>query len=327
MMTSTSVHRLLDEAFAGLPATPDVQDLKEEIRANLLDRVAELTAGGVAPDEAARRAVDELGDVRALVEEASGPTAEGGTLTPPTASPAASSAAAAAAARRPAPVARRYVAGVVVASAVALLALAPLATVVALVLNNADRIEPESSVVLVAMAAGLVLSGPAVGWIVAASLMRETASSYGMPRRRATAYGVASALLVVGVVAGAESLLVFDRVYVVFQTAVPLLVAGGAWLAYLVATQTNRHKPWVLEQARQHAQVGNRFERDPAAAARFGIYAVVLWTLTGAAFLVVGFAVGWLWALLPALLGVAAFMLMVARMLFGADHGNDRPVP
>lgn len=53
---NTSVHRLLDEAFAGLPATPDVQDLKEEIRANLLDRVGELTADGVAPDDAARRA-------------------------------------------------------------------------------------------------------------------------------------------------------------------------------------------------------------------------------------------------------------------------------
>jgi hypothetical protein len=67
---NTSVHRLLDEAFAGLPATHDVQDLKEEIRANLLDRVAELTAGGVDADDAAVRAVGELGDVRALVEDA-----------------------------------------------------------------------------------------------------------------------------------------------------------------------------------------------------------------------------------------------------------------
>ena len=95
MMTSTSVHRLLDEAFAGLPMTPDAQDLKEEIRANLLDRVAELTASGVEPDEAARRAVDELGDVRALVEEASGLTAEAGSRVPVTPGPALSTAAAA----------------------------------------------------------------------------------------------------------------------------------------------------------------------------------------------------------------------------------------
>ncbi|MGI5188373.1 permease prefix domain 1-containing protein [Promicromonospora sp. CA-289599] len=324
---NTSVHRLLDEAFAGIPGTPDVQDLKEEIRANLLDRVAELTAGGVAPDEAARRAVDELGDVRALVEETSGPAAEGGTLTPPAPSPTISSAAAAAAALGAMPVARRYVAGVVVASAVALLALAPLVAIIALVVGSADRITPDGYAYLLPMIAGLVLAGPAVGWIVAASLVRETASKFGMPRRRATAYGVASALLVIGLVAGVESVLMFGRVYVALQTGVPLLVAGGAWLAYLVATQTNRHKPWVLELERQHAQVGNRFEEDPAAAARFGIYTIILWALIAAAFLAVGFTVGWQWALLPALLGVAGFMLMLARMLFGSAQGNDRSVP
>ena len=41
--------------------TPDAQDLKEEVRANLVARVDELEAAGVAP-EAARRAIAELGD-------------------------------------------------------------------------------------------------------------------------------------------------------------------------------------------------------------------------------------------------------------------------
>jgi hypothetical protein len=320
-MMSTSVHRLLDEAFAGIPGTPDAQDLKEEIRANLLDRVAELTAGGVAPDKAARRAVDELGDVRALVEEASGPTAGAGSRTP--ASPGvATSAAAAAAARQRVPVRRRYVVGVIVASVVVLLALVPLVRVVLLV---ADRLEVDGYLPLVL--AWVLLIGPAVGWIVAASLLRETATNYGMPRWRAVSYGVAAALVLTSLVAGVESYLLFESFSVPLQVAVPLLVAGGAWLAYLLATQTNRHKPWVLELARQHAQVGNRFEEDPAAAARFGIYTMVLWALTGVAFLAVGFTAGWQWALLPALLGVAAFMLLLARMLFGAAQGNDRPVP
>ena len=39
---NTDIHRLLDEAFAGVEMTPDAQDLKEEVRANLLERVAEL---------------------------------------------------------------------------------------------------------------------------------------------------------------------------------------------------------------------------------------------------------------------------------------------
>ncbi len=67
---STDIHRLLDEAFAGVEMTPDAQDLKEEIRANLLARAEELEASGTAPADAARRAVAELGDVRELLGEA-----------------------------------------------------------------------------------------------------------------------------------------------------------------------------------------------------------------------------------------------------------------
>lgn len=64
---STTLHRLLDEAFTGVEMTEQTRDLKEEIRANLLPRASELEAAGFAPDEAVRHAVGELGDVRELV--------------------------------------------------------------------------------------------------------------------------------------------------------------------------------------------------------------------------------------------------------------------
>nr|BFF20110.1 hypothetical protein GCM10025730_36310 [Promicromonospora thailandica] len=134
-MTNISVHRLLDDAFAGIAVTPDVQDLKEEIRANLLDRVAELTAAGVAPDDAAQRAVDELGDVRALVTDA---TADGGTLAPATPTAAVSNAAAAAAGQR-VPVQRRYMLGMIAAVVVLLLAVLPIVSVIALLAGRPTR--------------------------------------------------------------------------------------------------------------------------------------------------------------------------------------------
>ena len=34
-----NIHRYLDEAFAGIAMTPEIQDLKEEIRGNLAARV------------------------------------------------------------------------------------------------------------------------------------------------------------------------------------------------------------------------------------------------------------------------------------------------
>ena len=53
---NTDIHRLLDEAFQGVDMTPDAQDLKEEVRANLVARTAELEASGAAPADAARQA-------------------------------------------------------------------------------------------------------------------------------------------------------------------------------------------------------------------------------------------------------------------------------
>ncbi|GGM19659.1 permease prefix domain 1-containing protein [Promicromonospora citrea] len=319
-MTNISVHRLLDDAFAGIAVTPDVQDLKEEIRANLLDRVAELTAQGVGADDAARRAVDELGDVRALVAEA---TADDGARSPAAPGPAVVDAAAAAARQR-VPVRPRYVVGVIVASVVILLAFVPLIWILSLTAERA-----EAGWVPLALAAPY-LAGLGVGWIVAASLRRETAAHYAMPWRRAAAYGCATALLAAGAAGGTVSAVLFARPSAAFQLGLPLVVAGGAWLAYLLATQTNRRKPWVLELEREHAQVGNRFEHDPVAAARFGIYTVVVWGVTAAVFLAVGFTAGWLWALTAVLLGFAAQMLLLARMLFGGEGRSAhrvRPVP
>ncbi|MGW2093767.1 permease prefix domain 1-containing protein [Promicromonospora sukumoe] len=307
---TTSVHRLLDEAFAGLPATHDVQDLKEEIRANLLDRVAELTAGGVAPDDAARRAVGELGDVRELVEEA-----DAGSGVPVAPGPGVASAAAAASERRRVPPQRRYVAGIVVASVAIVLAFVPFAWVMVLVADNPYL----EWYVPLALAAPLLV-GPAVGWIVGASLARETVASYGMPRRRAVAFGFATALILTGLVVGVEGYVLFASPGWGFRLGLPLLVAGGAWLAYLLATQTNRHKPWVLEQARVHAEAANRFEEDPAAAARFGIYTAAVWVVAFVVFLVLGLAVGWAWSWLALVGGFVVMMLMLATMLFGVGR-------
>src|SRR4051794_9592490 len=67
--TAMELHRLLDEAFAGIEMTAEAQDLKEEMRANLVVRVTELTDTGLRPELAAQRAIAELGDVRSIVDD------------------------------------------------------------------------------------------------------------------------------------------------------------------------------------------------------------------------------------------------------------------
>ncbi|MBE1878506.1 permease prefix domain 1-containing protein [Myceligenerans pegani] len=363
---NVAIHRLLDEAFAGIAMSPDVQDLKEEIRSNLVDRVAELEAGGTSSADAARHAVDELGDVGAIVRgefpdavpEASvvlgderapdrlvtgthpsgGPDSgvrrsddpggthasgvpgsgthpsggfgsgapagrPGGDGHHPRSEPASSLAARHRVRPRPGYVAVTVLMSIVLAGAL-------VGTVLAAI--GAARADAEGwlPAVFAVVAAG------ALGWLVGASLAQETTTNYPMPAGRAALFGLGWALVLLGALLAIAHLFVAAP-YAWYALDGLALVAGVVLLAYLAATSTNRTKPWALEQGRRHAEAGSRFDEDPATAARFGIYTVALWALTGGAILVVGFTFGWVWVPIPALLGFAVFMLMLARMNFG----------
>jgi hypothetical protein len=76
----------------------------------------------------------------------------------------------------------------------------------------------------------------------------------------------------------------------------------------------------VLRLTASHYETGDRFTEDPAAAARFGLYTVTLWLVAIAAFAVLGFTVGWAWSWLALVGGLAAMMLILARMLFAPRH-------
>lgn len=290
-----TVHRLLDEAFAGVEVTPELADLKEEMRADLMARAADLEAGGISPGDAAQRAFDELGDVPAVIAEVAGqdPSATTG---PPT-----HSQLMAANKVRPKPA---YVVSVVVASVVG----AALVTLAALGL--ADVLSLATGAIL-GWLAGAAL---AVGWIVGASLVQETTTNHPMPPARALGYGAASTLAAFGL--GLVAVVVFgDLEAWAYALAGLALVVAAAVFAGLGATQTNRKKAWVRELHRASLE-HDRFEQDPAAAARFGIYTVVIWVLAFLAFVILGFTAGWLWALLSFVAAVAVTMLVLARMLF-----------
>ncbi|KQM83128.1 permease prefix domain 1-containing protein [Agromyces sp. Leaf222] len=307
------LHRLLDEAFAGIEVTPEIQDLKEEIRGNLLARMGELEASGLSQADAARKAIAELGDVRELIDvendgtadAAGGPTAPATRVGGHTSAARAESATAAALRNRVRPkpgfVVRTVVLSIVGAAALVLLVLG-LTPLLAL---------GEGALVGLAVVFGLAL-----GAVTADALSQETTTNHRMPAGRAIGYGAATGLLLAG--------LAFTPVVIVHLDLAWLVLAGAAVigaigaLSYLGATQTNRHKPWVVQQHREAANIGTRFEEDPAAGARFGIYTAVIWTIAFVAIPIIGFTAGWIWAPLAFIGGFVAMMLVLARMLFGA---------
>ncbi|OJX63871.1 MAG: hypothetical protein BGO95_06705 [Micrococcales bacterium 73-13] len=326
MTANLAIHRLLDEAFAGVPATPTTQDLKEELRASLVARVEELEAAGLAPDEAARRAFAQVGDFRSFLDEALEDLAGEDSPVDQWARHRVR--------HRPAFVIRATVLPIVgalaLAASIVLAALAPQAPA-------PDALSPLIPVLLMAVFACCI------GFVTADSLQQETSTSYPMARGRAIGMGVGLGVLLAG--AGAIALC--------WAPPLPLwlwlvlgavgIVVGIAVLAGLGAGMTNRRKPWAreaeqawmrgAEQAWTHGaeqahgdgaarrrHPGDRFERDPNAAARFGIYTAVLWILAITVGVLLGVFVGWWWAALPAVGAVALMLLLLTRMLFAPER-------
>lgn len=313
MTANLTIHRLLDEAFAGAPSTHAMQDLKEELRANLVARVEELENAGVGPAEAARRAFAEVGDFQSFLDEAVGDLA--GEASP------ADEWARHRVRYRPAFVIRATVFPIV--GALALVASMVLAAVAPEVPGRGD-VSPLLHVLLMGVFAFCI------GFVTADSLQQETASNYPMSRGRANGMGVGLGVLLAGVGAIALCWAAPFPLWLWLVLGGVGVVVGIAILAGLGAGMTNRRKPWAreLEQtwgagdgtAKRHT--GNRFERDPAAAARFGIYTAVLWILAVTVGVLLGIFVGWWWSALPVVGAIATMLLLVTQMLFKPERGE-----
>jgi hypothetical protein len=365
----------LDAVFRGLPDSDELRDLKDELRASLAARAAELEASGFGPTAAASRALDELGDIEALAAEVTGewsaasagidaqsgydeaghgaPADSGGATSLDTAADSADPAAArastgsastgSASGPRPRPASGHAIDDETDAATRA-------RNLIELVQRHRVRPRPafvvRTVIFAVIAAAGLALTALAafgvLGWPVGASVTvtivllaapagvlvgdgahQETTSNFPVPAGRAASYGGATFLAVGGLALVALFVADLSRVWLVAVGA-PLVVVAAAWFSYLGATQTNRKKPWARRlQGQYHGT--DRFSQDESAAARFGIYTVVIWIVAITAFVVLSFTVGFVWSWLALVAGIVVFFLVLARMLFPSDARAARP--
>ena len=294
----SDIHRLLDEAFVGVTMTPDLQDLKEELRGNLTARADELQAKGLDASRAAAKSVAEA-DIPELI---AGVDADPARATTPGAQ-------AAEAARlhrvRPKP-------GFVVRACV--LAVVLLAFLFHIVYDLVSQSRGASSLDVQLWTIGF---GVAVALLVADSLHQETSAHYPMPLPRSIRWGLVSGILGTGL--GYIAIFLWHpQALGVIAAGIILALAGVMAMISLGVTQTNRTKPWVLAQNRQY-EIEDRFSQDPAAAARFGLYTVVIWIAAIALFVVLSITVGFLWSWLALVAGLLVFFLVLSRMLFGTS--------
>ena len=297
MPTTDNIHRYLDEAFADIPRTPETADLKEEIRGNLQARVAELEATGTRPESAAAKAITELGPIQDLVDSIGTDEASG----------------------RPVDTAVKlmalnrvklspfYVVRTVLMSLL-------LAAGVVLVILGAFHVLPWS---ITALAAVAFAAGAFEGILVGDAVSHETSQHYPMPSGRAAGFGAAGFVGLAGVGLVAIYCGHIGALWLLVTGCALALVALIAFIA-LGVTQTNRQKPWVKEMNNAYA-IEDRFSQDPAAAARFGIYTVVIWIAGFGLFALLSIVVGFVWSWLALLAALLVFFLVLARMLFAVD--------
>ncbi len=290
---NADIHRLLDEAFAGVEMTPDAQDLKEEVRANLVARTAELEAAGTSSSDAARQAITELGDVRVLLDadETSAPNDSYTAMQ----------------LRHRVRPKTGFVVRVVVWS----LGFVVLFTLAVL---GATGVLPLPVGALIGL---LGFASTGLGLVVGDSLSQETTTNHPMPQGRAGGYALATFLAMFGLGFGGLVALGQLPMWCIVFAALGV-IASIILFAFLGASQTNRHKAWVRQAQHEATQAPNRFEEEPETAARFGIYTAVIWLVTFGIIAVLIFTVGWWWAPLAFIGGFAAMMILLARMLFGA---------
>jgi len=300
---SSDIHRLLDEAFAGVSMTPELHDLKEELRGNLAARSAELQAKGMDAARAARTAVAELGDIPQLIASVGGDA--GSPLSP--------GAAAAEAARlhrvRPKP-------GFVIRATLFSVLIALTAVALVLVAGH-DLGNGLSGAFALPLLLGLVVAA-----LVDDSLRQETTTHFRMPNGRAIGYGLAAGALAAGLGTGVIYLWHLPSLGLLATAIILILGAVIAFIA-LGVTQTNRLKPWALAQNRQY-EIDDPFSHDPAAAARFGIYTVIIWIVAIALFVVLSIAVGFVWSWLALVAGLVVFFLVLTRMLFAPERTRTK---
>ncbi|HEY1531376.1 MAG TPA: permease prefix domain 1-containing protein [Galbitalea sp.] len=304
MATTDNIDRYLDEAFADIPRTPETADLKEEIRGNLQSRVSELEADGTKPEAAAAKAITELGDIHALVDSID--VGEPAT--------------------RPGDTAARlialnkvktdpgYVVRTVIFSLVLAVMLAGVIVTAAFGSGTTGTLPNGTEWFAVGLSALLVAI------LVVDALRQETSQHFRMPLRRALGYSGAALLGVAGLdviglsIGGREP----EEAFAGGVTAAVLSLIAFIWLG---VTQTNRRKPWVKELNSTY-EIEDRFSNDPAAAARFGIYTVVIWIVGIGLFVLLSIVVGFTWSWLALLGALVVFFLVLARMLFGFDQAK-----
>jgi hypothetical protein len=287
------VQKHIDALFAGYEESPALGDFKEELAGHLDERIRSLAKKGMNEQNAFEKAVGELGDVSLIADEI-GKRKRQEAFTEMYMK------------TRSYMDTRRVIAYTAVGGLLALGIICSLLTYFASgkITTGLGSLMP----FLIAPVCGFVFLG----------LTQETARNYPMSWNRALFYVLAVGVILSGLVIVVITFFVRADSPVPLTSLgalIPFVLPGSVVLAFLLLTEKNRHKPWVVEQETAWAERMREPFADPRAATRFGLFSGALWIFAIALFAVLGFLIGFRYSWMVFLFAVAAQILIQALMM------------
>ena len=279
--------------FADYEDTPEIRDFKEEIAANLAERIKELVSKGLDDENAFEKAAAELGDITAIADDV-GKKKRNETIVQMYIS-------------AKVPVTKKTASGLTAASALLLLAMC--IALITLFSGTQNAAPFYASAALLSLSCSLY---------VFFGLTQETAARYAMKKRRAASYG---AVCLAGVLGAGLAVVTFLCTDLGLPTAIGIkaifIIPAICALIFLLITEPKRHKPWykaMLDREMESSAESGSNIVNVANAARFGVASGGVWVLAIAIFLSLRLAASWQHSWLVFLFAVALQCFMVTTI-------------
>lgn len=279
----------VDALFADYEQNAALADFKEELKNHLDERIEDLTKGGAHEKAAFDKATKELGDMSAAADEVSRRKKQEvlGEMYMRT---------------------RHYMP----AWRIALFVLCGTLVGFGIIVTVISRLVTGSA--LAPIGTTLFFVGVPVLALIFLALTQETAVREAMGPKRALLYVAASALFLFGVFA---SLLIYFAVGTGLMEAVagliPFALPGAALGVFLILTEKDRSKPWVLARRTEYMKRERERFGNPAEEERFGLFSGALWLAAIAAFVLLTILFGFKFSWLAFALALVGQMLVLAR--------------
>ena len=268
----------VDNLFSEIYQTKELNELKEEITSNLLEKIKDFIDNGHGENEAFNKAVSDLGDTSELVEGLKKASKQ----------------------RiyedmhKKQPIDKKYVIGYIVASVI---------LIIGIMISGIRYLDTKDLFSTVRIILPFFITS--VGLFIYLGLTQETTQVYGMKKKRAMGYSLATMMLLLGILLTGLVYLAETTVTGILGTFMVLVIPSVVVFIYLGLTEKSRskinwEKHWI------------EYYSDPKTMMVYGNISGALWIFAFGAIPLVGFRLGWIYAWVPFVIAIGVQLIIEA---------------